>query len=74
MSWTNPYCRCDRSIEVIDDSLSADASRCGFCDRSRFVNGIERCSECGQVDHGQTGEYPCITCGLPFVFDEEVTK
>lgn len=28
--------------------------------------------ECGQVDTGQTGEYPCEVCGLPFVHDNEI--
>lgn len=30
------------------------------------------CSKCGQNDFGQTGEYPCDTCGLPTVHDERV--
>lgn len=28
------------------------------------------CPKCGQVDHGQFGEYPCPTCGLPTMHDE----
>lgn len=28
-----------------------------------------RCYLCGQVDHGQTGEYPCPSCGLPRMHD-----
>lgn len=28
------------------------------------------CPECGQADHGQTGEYPCSVCGLPWLHDE----
>lgn len=27
------------------------------------------CSMCGQVDAGQTGEYPCEECGLPALHD-----
>lgn len=27
------------------------------------------CSECAQIDQGQTGEYPCPTCGLPRTWD-----
>lgn len=27
------------------------------------------CKKCGQVDNGQTGEYPCKECGLPLVHD-----
>ena len=30
----------------------------------------EPCARCGQVDRGQTGEYPCMGCGLPQVWDE----
>jgi len=29
----------------------------------------ERCDVCGQVDHGQYGEYPCAKCGLPTLWD-----
>lgn len=29
------------------------------------------CSECGQVDVGQQGEYPCKECGLPKEHDKE---
>jgi len=32
------------------------------------------CSHCGQVDMGQTGEYPCPVCGLPTVWDEREKK
>lgn len=28
------------------------------------------CPKCGQVDTGQTGEYPCTECGLPTTHDE----
>ena len=27
------------------------------------------CKKCGQVDNGQTGEYPCSECGLPTTHD-----
>lgn len=27
------------------------------------------CPACGQHDQGQTGEYPCLVCGLPRVWD-----
>lgn len=30
------------------------------------------CIKCGQVDTGQTSEYPCEVCGLPFVHDNEI--
>ena len=30
----------------------------------------EVCSECGQSDHGQTGEYPCPSCALPTTWDK----
>jgi rubrerythrin len=28
------------------------------------------CIVCGQIDHGQTGEYPCPNCGLPTLHDD----
>ena len=28
------------------------------------------CWKCGQIDNGQTGEYPCPVCGLPMVWDD----
>lgn len=28
------------------------------------------CSKCGQINQGQTGEYPCEVCGLPTMHDE----
>jgi hypothetical protein len=31
--------------------------------------GTDGCPDCGQVDHGQTGEHPCATCGLPMTHD-----
>jgi len=35
------------------------------------VNSSDQaCTDCGQLDSGQTGEYPCKTCGLPTVHDE----
>ena len=32
------------------------------------------CTKCGQVDHGQTGEYPCPVCGLPLTHDALLAK
>jgi hypothetical protein len=29
----------------------------------------ERCARCGQVEQGQTGEFPCEDCGLPTMWD-----
>jgi hypothetical protein len=34
----------------------------------RFVPR-KKCPKCGQVDIGQTGEYPCSECGLPTTWD-----
>lgn len=31
----------------------------------------EACTLCGQTDHGQYGEYPCLECGLPLTWDDE---
>jgi hypothetical protein len=28
-----------------------------------------QCPDCGQIAEGQTGEYPCPTCGLPRMWD-----
>lgn len=30
------------------------------------------CPTCGQIDTGQTGERPCVDCGLPTLHDEQV--
>jgi hypothetical protein len=35
---------------------------------------IVRCPMCGQIDNGQTGEYPCMECGLPVLHDERPTS
>ena len=32
---------------------------------------LEACESCGQVDIGQTGEYPCKACGLPVEHDQK---
>ena len=32
--------------------------------------GETPCATCGQIDQGQTGEYPCTACGLPRLHDE----
>lgn len=32
---------------------------------------VEVCPVCKQVDHGQTGEYPCPKCGLPTAHDTQ---
>lgn len=29
------------------------------------------CAACGQSDTGQTGEYPCKSCGLPTEHDQK---
>ena len=34
----------------------------------------EPCFCCGQVDHGQTGEYPCKVCGLPWIWDADAPE
>lgn len=35
------------------------------------VSKTNRCPKCGQIDEGQTGEYPCVLCGLPTTYDKE---
>lgn len=30
-----------------------------------------KCPDCGQSNVGQTGEYPCPTCGLPTLWDSK---
>lgn len=32
------------------------------------------CVKCGQVNIGQTGEYPCATCGFPSLWDESIPR
>lgn len=32
----------------------------------------EPCPACGQFDFGQTGEYPCLVCGVAGVWDEPI--
>lgn len=34
---------------------------------------LSECPKCGQVDNGQTGEYPCDSCGLPLTHDAPTT-
>jgi hypothetical protein len=29
----------------------------------------DRCAKCGQIEAGQTGEYPCSECGIPVLHD-----
>lgn len=29
-----------------------------------------KCATCGQVNRGQTGEYPCAECGVPTLWDD----
>lgn len=36
-----------------------------------YIQANTRCSECGQTDRGQQGEYPCPKCGLPTLWDRE---
>lgn len=43
---------------------------CQRISRNNSYMGYTPCSKCGQVDRGQTGEYPCSECGLPLVWDE----
>ncbi len=31
------------------------------------------CVKCGQINIGQSGEYPCTVCKLATVWDEEIT-
>lgn len=30
-----------------------------------------KCIKCGQINYGQTGEYPCEECGLPILHDSK---
>lgn len=34
----------------------------------------EPCPKCGQVPNGQSGEYPCLICGLPTLHDDPCTE
>ncbi len=35
------------------------------------ISEPKACEKCGQMDVGQTGEYPCPVCGVPTVWDKE---
>ena len=43
-----------------------------FCESCPFVFPVpeESCSECGSVNLGQTGEYPCVVCKRPRMWDD----
>jgi hypothetical protein len=44
-----------------------------FTFEAPLLNGQEptgRCRDCDQINVGQTGEYPCKTCGLPTTWDD----
>lgn len=51
-----------RRVEALEESLMQG----GITLLENFLN----CQTCGQRDTGQTGEYPCQTCGVPTVHDE----
>ena len=43
-----------------------------FCESCglTFTTPDENCGECGSVELGQTGEYPCVSCGRPRTWDD----
>lgn len=44
--------------------------KCTRCSRTWSEEPLDNpCSLCGQIDEGQTGEYPCVNCGLPQTHD-----
>jgi hypothetical protein len=55
---------CELLLGVV---LRSDPEVCLFPSKQLVI-----CSECGQIDHGQTGEHPCKECGLPWIHDVDV--
>lgn len=58
------------------DATESDAGKPLILDPNHFEVGymvkgfgLNKCSECGQIDERQTGEYPCPICGLPRLWD-----
>ena len=67
--------RCSRGTVIESDDMDTIL---GLLATGKFVelpDGAEvsqeeqPCPECGQTDHGQTGEHPCPECGLPTTWD-----
>ena len=52
--------------------ISQRAEEEWFCESCglTFSAPGENCSECGSVELGQTGEYPCVSCGRPWTWDD----
>jgi hypothetical protein len=51
-------------------AYDAAAAQCPEAKEQQVAAGAE-CAKCGQVDAGQTGEYPCADCGLPKTHDSD---
>jgi len=58
-------------LQAFDDCAEAERNGESFEQfKARKLRQINPCSRCGQIDRGQTGEYPCEECGLPALHDE----
>jgi hypothetical protein len=51
-------------LELLTDPLTPGDEETRFDDTEHLV-----CPKCHQANVGQTGEYPCMVCGLPTVHD-----
>lgn len=57
-------------LQAFDDCAEAESNGESFEQfKSRKLKEINACLKCGQVDTGQTGEYPCSRCELPTLHD-----
>jgi ParB/RepB/Spo0J family partition protein len=79
------YCGCSETSPcILDDEEPCSWVKPDVCSNPECVaksnakekDGpkIKKCPKCGQVDRGQTGEYPCPECGLPSVWDAKSAK
>lgn len=57
-------------ISQAEEALRLLASSSLVIREPRGTVPLAPCQKCGQVDHGQYGEYPCPECGLPTLWDE----
>jgi len=57
-------------LQAFDDCAEAERNSESFEQfKARKLEELNACPKCGQVDTGQTGEYPCSECGLPTMHD-----
>lgn len=66
-----PECRGSKTVSAMVGGVLTQC-KCGECAGAGTVSSDDYtpCDKCGQIDQGQTGEYPCEVCGLPILHDE----